>query len=277
MFPRFFSALFLTGLLAASAPAAQAQTKKTTTTKKTSTTKTPAKTTTKPATTTPAPPKAASGLGGVIKTVTAAAAPLSDAEANDGIKAALSQAITRAVQDAGAADGFNLNPAIRIPFPEDALLMKATLSSFPGMNTVINGFETQLNRAAEAAAPKAREIFLTALANITLTDALNLVTSRSPDAATRFLRNATQQQLITAFRPDIGVALDQVGANNAYKKMTTQYNRIPLKAPVQTDLTTYATQKAVDGLFTLIAQEELKIRQNPAARTSELLRRVFGA
>ena len=266
--------LLLAGLLLAAAPAAHAQAKKTTkkpVPKKTAT-KAPVKAPAKPA----AAPKPPTSLGGILGAVTTAAAPLSDAEANAGIKAALNQAITRAVQEAGAADGFNLNPAIRIPFPEDALVMKTTLSSFPGMSTVINGFETQLNRAAEAAAPKAKEIFLSALANITLTDALSLVTNRSPDAATQFLRSATQQQLITAFRPDISTALDQVGANNAYKKMSGLYNRNPLVVPVQTDLTTYATQKAVDGLFTLIAQEELKIRENPAARTSELLKRVFG-
>ena len=130
--------------------------------------------------------------------------------------------------------------------------------------------------AAKAAAPKAKDIFLSALSHISLTDALGLVTSGSTDAATQFLRKSTEQQLVTAFKPDISTAIGQVGAEAAYTKMTTQYNRIPLMTPVKTDLAAYTTQKAVDGIFILMAQEEAKIRKNPAARTSDILKQVFG-
>ena len=178
---------------------------------------------------------------------------------------------------ASEPDGFNTNDDIHIPWPEDAALMKSTLSHFPGMGTVISTFETQLNRAAEAAAPQAKDIFLNALTNISFTDALALVTSPSTDAATQFLKKSTYAQLTGAFHPSIEAAIDQVGAGKAYAQMTSQYNRIPLMTPVQTNLADYTTNKAVDGLFVLVAQEEAKIRKNPAARTTDLMKRVFGA
>ncbi|MBJ6109351.1 DUF4197 domain-containing protein [Hymenobacter sp. BT523] len=287
MFTRIAGPLLVAGLLVAATPAAQAQTK--TTTKKTTTTKTTTQTAAQKAAAAKATAakaaaaKAAADKAAAEKAAAAAKAaatpppaPLTEAQASAGVKEALNKGIVKAVQFASEPDGFNLNDDIHIPFPEDAILMKTTLSKFPGMNTVIGTFETQLNRAAEAAAPKAKDIFLNALSNISITDALTLVTSGSTDAATQFLRKSTEAQLIAAFKPDITAAIDQVGAGAAYSKMTSQYNRIPLMTPVQTDLSAYTTQKAVDGLFILLAQEEAKIRKNPAARTSDILKQVFG-
>ncbi|ALW86253.1 hypothetical protein AUC43_14855 [Hymenobacter sedentarius] len=288
MFTRIASALLVAGLLATSAPAAHAQT---TAAKKAAAAKTAAAK--KAAASKAAASKAAAAKATAAKAATSKAAaadatakaaaaatpppaPLTEAQASAGIKDALNKGIIKAVQFASEPDGFNLNDDIHIPFPEDAILMKTTLSRIPGMNTLINTFETQLNRAAEAAAPKAKDIFLNALANISITDALSLVTSSSTDAATQFLRKSTEAQLIAAFKPDISAAIDQVGAEKAYAKMTSQYNRIPLMTPVQTDLSAYTTQKAVDGLFILLAQEEGKIRKNPAARTTDILKQVFG-
>lgn len=276
MFTRIASILLTAGLLAAAAPTAQAQATKKTTAKTTAAKKAAART---------AAAKAAAAKAAAAKAATAKpaatpapapVAPLTEAEASAGIKDALTKGVTKAVAFASEKDGFNLNDDIHIPFPEDMVLMKTTLSAIPGMSTVISTFETQLNRAAEAAAPKAKDIFLTALTNMSLTDALALVTSSSTDAATQFLRKSTEQQLVTAFKPDISTAINQVGAEAAYTKMTTQYNRIPLMTPVQTDLAAYTTQKTVDGIFVLMAQEEAKIRKNPAARTTDLLKRVFG-
>ncbi|GAB3308913.1 DUF4197 domain-containing protein [Hymenobacter humi] len=288
MFTRIASALLVAGLLATSAPAAHAQT---TAAKKAAATKAAAAKTAaakKAAATKAAAAKAAAAKTAAANAAAAKAAaatpvapkpapvPLTESLASAGIKDALNKGIVKAVQFASEPDGFNMNDDIHIPFPEDAILMKTTLSKFPGMNTLISTFETQLNRAAEAAAPKAKDIFLNALANISITDAISLVTSGSTDAATQFLRKNTEAQLITAFRPDISAAIDQVGAGKAYAKMTSQYNRIPLMTPVQTDLTAYTTQKAVDGLFILLANEESKIRKNPAARTTDILKQVFG-
>ena len=263
MLVRIASALLVAGLLA-SAPAAQAQTRKVV--RKTTTKKAPAKTTTKTTTkvTVPTPPPVV-------------VVPLTQAEANSGLKDALTKGVTKAVQFASEPDGYNLNDDIHIPFPEDAMMMKTVLSRLPGSATLLETFETQLNRAAEAAAPQAKDIFINALANINFADALSLVTSYSPDAATQYLKKTTYAQLAAAFHPSIEAAIGQVGAGKAYAQMTNQYNRIPLMTPVQTDLVGYTTNKAVDGLFVLLAKEESKIRKNPAARTSDIMKRVFGS
>jgi hypothetical protein len=192
------------------------------------------------------------------------------------VKEALNKGIIKAVQFASEPDGFNLNDDIHIPTPPDLEIVKSTVGRLPGMGLVFTQLETQLNRAAEAAAPKAKDIFLNALANISITDALTLVTSGSTDAATQFLRRSTQSQLISAFHPDIEAAIDQVGAGRAYATVTDKYNKIPLMTPVNLSLADYTTQKAVDGLFILLANEEAKIRKNPAARTSDILKTVFG-
>ena len=276
MFIRIASALLLAGLLATAAPAAHAQT--------TAAKKAAAK---KAAARSAAAKKAAAARSAAAKSAatkaaptavvpTPAAAPLTQAQASVGVKEALNKGILKAVQFASEPDGFNLNDDIHIPTPPDLDIMKSTVGRLPGMNLVFTQLETQLNRAAEAAAPKAKDIFLNALANINITDALSLVTSGSTDAATQFLRKSTQSQLISAFHPDIEAAIDQVGAGRAYSTITDKYNTIPLMAPVSLSLADYPTQKAVDGLFILLAKEESKIRKNPAARTSDILKQVFG-
>jgi len=281
MFTRIASALLLVGLLATAAPAAHAQT---TTAKKAAAKKAAVK---KAAAKSAAAKKAAAAKLAATKSAatkaaptavvpTPAAAPLTQAQSSVGVKEALNKGILKAVQFASEPDGFNLNDDIHIPTPPDLDIMKSTVGRLPGMNLVFTQLETQLNRAAEAAAPKAKDIFLNALANINITDALSLVTSGSTDAATQFLRKSTQSQLISAFHPDIEAAIDQVGAGRAYATITDKYNKIPLMAPVSLSLADYTTQKAVDGLFILLAKEEAKIRKNPAARTSDILKQVFG-
>ncbi|GAB3866811.1 hypothetical protein GCM10028824_07900 [Hymenobacter segetis] len=288
MFTRIASALLVAGLLAASAPAAHAQTTaaKTAAAKKAAAAKAAAAKTAaaKAAATKAAAAKAAAAKAAAAKAATtkaptpvaAPAAPLTEAQASAGIKEALNKGIVKAVQFASEPDGFNLNDDIHIPTPPDLDIVKSTVGRLPGMNTLFTQLETQLNRAAEAAAPKAKDIFLNALANISITDALTLVTSSSTDAATQFLRKSTQAQLNAAFHPDIEAAIDQVGAGRAYATITNQYNKIPLMTPVNLSLADYTTQKAVDGLFILLANEEAKIRKNPAARTSDILKTVFG-
>ena len=274
MFTRIASALLVAGLLAASAPAAHAQT--------TAAKKAKAAAAKTAAAKTAAAKKAAAAKAAVAKAATpkappsAPVAPLTEAQASAGIKEALNKGIVKAVQFASEPDGFNLNDDIHIPTPPDLDIVKSTVGRLPGMNMLFTQLEIQLNRAAEAAAPKAKDIFLNALTNISITDALTLVTGGSADAATQFLRKSTQSQLISAFHPDIEAAIDQVGAGRAYATITNQYNKIPLMAPVNLSLADYTTQKAVDGLFILLANEEAKIRKNPAARTSDILKSVFG-
>ena len=276
MFTRIASALLVAGLLVTAAPAARAQT---TAAKKAAATKAAAK----KAAASKAAAKAAAAKTAATKTtvktttvVTPPPAPLTEAQASAGVKEALNKGILKAVQFASEPDGFNLNDDIHIPTPPDLEIVKSTVGRLPGMTNLFGTLETQLNRAAEAAAPKAKDIFLNALANISITDALTLVTSGSTDAATQFLRKSTQTQLVSAFHPDIEAAIDQVGAGRAYSTITNNYNKIPLMTPVQLSLADYTTQKAVDGLFILLAKEEAKIRKNPAARTSDILKTVFG-
>ena len=277
MLTRLASVLLLTGLLATAAPAAHAQT--TTAAKKAAAAKAAAakKTAAKKA----AAAKAAAAKTTITKTTTTTPAPaplppLTQEQASAGVKEALNKGIIKAVQFASEPDGYNLNDDIHIPTPPDRDLVKSTIGSLPGMTNLFGTLETQLNRAAEAAAPKAKSIFLNALANMSFTDALSLVTSGETDAATQFLRRSTQSQLITAFHPDIEAAIDQVGAGRAYSTITNTYNKIPLQQPVTLSLADYTTQKAVNGLFILLANEEAKIRKNPAARTSDILKSVFG-
>ncbi|SET45277.1 DUF4197 domain-containing protein [Hymenobacter actinosclerus] len=199
---------------------------------------------------------------------------LSSDEAARGLKEALSIGISKGTDQASKTDGFYLNRLIRIPFPPDAQRVATTLRTL-GLGSQVDKFELTLNRGAEQAAQSAKPIFLTAIKSLTFKDVWGILTGEK-DAATNYLKRTTTEQLTTAFRPIVQRSLDQVGATKYYTDLTTRYNRIPLVTPVQTDLNQYATGKAIDGLFTLVAQEEANIRENPVARTTELLRRVFG-
>jgi hypothetical protein len=199
---------------------------------------------------------------------------LSNAEAANGLKEALVQGISKGADQASKQDGFYLNRLIRIPFPPDAQRVANTLRSI-GLGGQVDKFELTLNRGAEDAAKSAKPIFIAAIKSLTFNDVWGILTGEK-DAATNYLKRTTTQQLTVAFQPIIQQSLDKVDATRYYTDLTTRYNKIPLVTPVQTDLNQYATGKAIDGLFTLVAQEEANIRENPVARTTELLKRVFG-
>ena len=260
--------LVLAGTLAlATAPLALAQTK---TPAKTTTTTTKKTTATKPAT--PAKPAAKPAASAPVIPVKL---PLSSDEAAGGLREALSQGVARAVALAGQTDGFNANADIRIPFPPEAELVGATLRKLRA-GALVDNFEVALNRAAETAATQAKPIFLAAVQNLTLQDALTLATSKENDAATTLLYEKTASELRTAFQPTVQQSLEQTGATRLYAEMVARYNKIPLVTPLKPQLVPYATEKTVDGLFSLIAAEEGRIRANPAAQGSALLKRVFG-
>ena len=199
---------------------------------------------------------------------------LSNSEAASGLKEALLQGIGKGADQASQTDGFYLNRLIRIPFPPDAQRVATTLRSI-GLGSQVDKFELSLNRGAEDAARSAKPIFISAIKSLTFLDVWNILTGQK-DAATQFLKRTTSTQLVSAFSPIMQKSLDQVGATRYYTQLAGTYNMLPLVQKVQPDLNQYATGKAVDGLFTLIAQEEANIRENPVARTTELLRRVFG-
>ncbi|SNC64164.1 Protein of unknown function [Hymenobacter gelipurpurascens] len=265
------------GLALATTQLSQAQTKTTakktaTTTKKTTTSAakktTPAKKTTTAKTTAKAK---------VVAPVVAVpvVAPLTADEATTGLRAALTQGVTRAIELGGSPEGFNSDADIRIPFPPEAQLVATTLRGLR-LGALVDNFEIALNHSAETASAQAKPIFLGAVQNLNIQDALTLAASRQPDAATQLLRSGTEEQLRATLQPIVKQALDQTGATRLYAEMVNRYNKIPLMTPINAELTPYATQQTVNGLFTLVAEEEGRIRLRPAARGTEILKNVFG-
>jgi hypothetical protein len=147
-----------------------------------------------------------------------------------------------------------------------------------GYREQVDGFVLSMNRAAEKAAPKAASFFGDAIRQMTVEDARGIL-SGGNTAATKFFEQKTRTKLFDAFKPTVVQSMDQVGAARAYKEMIGSYQTIPLASMVGTpslDLDAYITNKALDGLFTMVGEEEKKIRTNPAAQTTDLLRKVFG-
>ena len=199
---------------------------------------------------------------------------LTEKDAADGIREALVNGTGQSVKLVSVLDGYWGNPEIRIPFPEEAKDMESKLRNI-GMGKKVDEFNVSMNRAAEKAAAEAKPIFVAAIKGMTVRDAITIVRGAN-NAATMYLKNTTSPELINKFQPIIKTSLDNVNATRYWSDLITIYNKIPLVRKINPDLTAYVTQKAIDGLFIMIAKEELKIRKDPMARTSELLKRVFG-
>jgi hypothetical protein len=146
-----------------------------------------------------------------------------------------------------------------------------------GQGALVDKVILQMNRSAEQAAPKATQIFVDAITKLSINDALSLVQSKQQDACTQFLKKATTDALIAAFKPIIKTALDDTHTTEAWADVMNAYNRIPFVSRVNTDLPDFVTRKAIDGLFYTIAQEEAKIRKDPMAQASALIKKVFGS
>lgn len=202
-------------------------------------------------------------------------APLTTAEVAEGLREALIQGITKGSDRVSQVDGYFKNPDIKIPFPPDAIKAEKTLRDI-GLGNEVDRFILTLNRGAEQAAKEARPIFVEAIRNMTITDAWAILKGES-DAATRYLQRTTSAQLRDKFRPIIQQALSQVNATRYYSELINRYNQIPLVEKINPNLDEYATEKAIEGLFYMIAREEKLIREDPMARTTDLLRRVFGS
>ncbi len=200
--------------------------------------------------------------------------PVTETEMKLGLKEALSNGLITAVMNNSKKDGYFKNSLIKIPFPEKAKMIKTTLDSL-GMKSLTNKVTLSLNRAAEHAAIKAKPIFKSAISQLTFSDVLNIVQSNSP-AATDFLKRTTSSQLMRAFSPEIQKSLNAVHATKYWTDVIGEYNKIPIVEKVNPDLNQYVTQLAINGLFKEIAKKEMGIRKNPAERTSQLLKRVFG-
>lgn len=199
---------------------------------------------------------------------------LTEKDAADGIKEALVNGTGESVKLVSVLNGYWANPEIRIPFPPEAMEMESKLRAI-GMAKKVDEFNESMNRAAEKAASEAKTIFITAIKGMTVRDAINIVKG-SDNAATTYLKNTTSPELNTKFQPIVKTSLDNVNATRYWSDLITIYNKIPMVKKMNPNLTQYVTQKAIDGLFIMIAKEELKIRKDPMARTSELLKKVFG-
>ncbi len=200
--------------------------------------------------------------------------PVTEAEVGEGLKAALSKGITVGADLVAKQDGYFKNPRIKIPWPQDVQKVEKTLRDV-GLGSEVDKVVLSLNRAAEDAATRAKPIFISAIKQLTIRDAMNILRGNE-NAATEYLKKTTSGQLRNEFSPVIQTSLDNVQATKYWGDVIKQYNKIPLVKQVNPDLKGYVTDKALEGLFLMVADEEKKIRQNPVARTTELLKRVFG-
>jgi hypothetical protein len=200
---------------------------------------------------------------------------LTTEEIGAGLKDALLVGSENVVSQLGSLDGFNLDPAIHIPLPEQFSTVKSVLGKV-GMTSLLDDLELKLNRAAEVATPKAKALFGQAISAMTFEDVMNIYNGEE-DAATRYFQDKMTPPLAKEMQPVVEQSLAEVGAVQSYDNVMGEYRTIPFVPDVKADLTTYVVEKGMDGIFYYMAKEEAAIRQNPAKRTTELLQKVFGA
>lgn len=201
---------------------------------------------------------------------------ITDAEAAEGIRQALDKGVDTGISFLNKTDGFFGNELYKVLLPPDAKKIENTLRDL-GFGNMVDKAILQINRAAEDAVGYAKPIFVDAIKQMTITDAINIVKG-ADNAATNYFREKTTQQLIEAFTPTIKASLDKLNATKYYADVVNKYNNFPTTLKkINPDLPSYVVGKAVDALFDRIAKEELNIRTNAAARTTEVLRKVFGS
>jgi len=200
---------------------------------------------------------------------------VTEAEAGDGVKEALGQGLVKAVLQLNKEDGFFKDAFYKILLPPDAKKIENTLRDL-GMGKMVDKAILQINRAAEDAAGQAKPIFVDAIKNMSISDAIGLV-KNGDTSATHFFRVKTTEKLVAAFQPVIKASLDKLEATKYYGDILNTYNNFPTTLKkLNPDLNAFVTNRATEALFDLVAKEELNIRQNLAARTTDLLRKVFG-
>lgn len=200
---------------------------------------------------------------------------LTNDEIANGLKEALEIGTRNAVQTVSKTDGYFNNPLIKIPLPENVQKAEKLLRA-TGFGNQVDAFELSMNRAAERAAPEAQSIFWDAIKEMTFTDAREILDG--PDnAATLYFKEKTSGRLQEIFKPITHQAMSEVGATRQYQSLDDKMKTIPLADSMRFDLDQYVTDKALGGLFLMLAEEEQKIRQDPTARVTDLLQKVFAS
>ena len=202
------------------------------------------------------------------------ARPLDNKTIVAGLKQALEVGTKNSVNLTSQKGGFSDNSLIRINTPKELDKLVNTLNKL-GLSRYVDSFELQMNRAAETASAEAKQVFFNSISNMSLRDGLNILQGPD-DAATQFFRKTSTQELSKKFKPIITQSMSRIGFYDDYKKMLKTYDAIPFTKKPDLNIESYLLQQTLDGLFTMLAKEESKIRKDPAARVTELLRRVFG-
>lgn len=213
-------------------------------------------------------------IGKRIESATVSSANISQDEVGSGLKEALTKGVEKGVSQLSKPDGFFKDLSIKISLPVEANKVESKLRSL-GQGKKVDQTIESINRAAEDATLAAKVIFVDAIKGMSINDATNILRGEV-NAATAFLDKSTRAELISEFEPIVKTSLDKVGATKNWKTIFTNYNKLPFVQNVNPNLVSYATKKAIDGLFIQIAKEELNIRQNPSARGTALLKKVFG-
>jgi hypothetical protein len=214
------------------------------------------------------------GVGNLPKGPAAGSSVSDDKATGAGIKEALAVGTERAVKSLSSVNGYFGNEAVKILMPS-SIQKVAEVARMVGFQKQVDEFIVSMNRAAEAAAPLAASYFGDAIREMTLEDVRGILTGGNT-AATDFFRGKTHDNLYKAFKPIVSQKVGEVGATRAYKDMMGRYENVPFVGGQSLDLDDYVTNKSLDGLFYMVGEEEKKIRTNPAARTTDLLKSVFG-
>ncbi|MBF0385209.1 MAG: DUF4197 domain-containing protein [Candidatus Omnitrophica bacterium] len=209
-----------------------------------------------------------------IATQSVTTAKLSDTQIGAGLKEALKVGLENAIKSTGKTGGFFDNPAIKIMLPEKVRAIEPVLKKI-GLNKQVDEFVLSMNSAAESATPLATDVFAAALTDMSIDDAKKILAGGN-NAATTYFMDKTKDKLIAAFQPIVRKTLDKYEISQKYNQLTSSYKKIPFaKSLPSVDANQYVTTKTIDGLFTVLGEEEAKIRTDPAARVTSLLKKVF--
>lgn len=207
------------------------------------------------------------------ESVSSSGSSITDNDIAGALKDALNISSDNVVSQLSAAGGFNSDPNIRIPLPESLQTVQKTMNKF-GMGSSLNHLENKLNEAAETATEKAKPLFVNAIKELTWDDVKSILNGPD-DAATQYFKGKMSSPLATEMKPIVDASLSEVGAIKSYNNAIGKYKSLPLVPDVQADLSQHVLTKGIDGIFYYLAIEEGKIRNDPAKRTTELLKKVF--